>query len=262
LLCAFCGCGGAAQSSRLEKAFLIDVVSKLYIASDSSPVDIQVYELCADMIDVVRAPLPRRPPTPHAHGSAAVAVPPRAGAEPDCVQVVDISCIYGAKDERNPLAYDEQSRAVIRLSNGMVLLCVTPLPFTPLSAVMHLAVPLCCAVLTRRASLREMTRYLALVCIMREENFDRQGVLEYNFVTLKDAITKARAALSRLVASVLGLLVSAVVARRVLCPVLRAQLLRCARACMLIRSARRCAVQVFDRQRPRVAAPPARKAVA
>jgi Ras-related GTP-binding protein C/D len=77
----------AAQSCRLEKAFLIDVVSKLYIASDSSPVDMQVYELCADMIDVA----------------------------------VDISCIYGAPDELNPLAYDEHSRAVIRLSNGMVL---------------------------------------------------------------------------------------------------------------------------------------------
>jgi len=40
--------------------------------------------------------------------------------------------------------------------------------------------------------LREMTKYLALVCIMREENFDKQGVLEYNFVTLKEAISKAR----------------------------------------------------------------------
>lgn len=43
----------SSQSCRLEKAFLIDIVSKLYIASDSSPVDMQNYELCADMIDVV-----------------------------------------------------------------------------------------------------------------------------------------------------------------------------------------------------------------
>src|SRR3546814_10627241 len=33
--------------------FLIDVVSKIYIATDSSPVDIKIYELCSDMIDVV-----------------------------------------------------------------------------------------------------------------------------------------------------------------------------------------------------------------
>ena len=39
--------------SNSEKAFLFDVVSKIYIATDSSPVDMQSYELCCDMIDVV-----------------------------------------------------------------------------------------------------------------------------------------------------------------------------------------------------------------
>lgn len=86
----------------------------------------QSYELCSDMIDVC----------------------------------VDISCIYGAKEEQNPLAYDEHSRSIIKLNNGMVLY------------------------------LREMTKYLALVCLMREENFDKHGVLEFNFITLKDAIRK------------------------------------------------------------------------
>eukprot|EP00967_Tisochrysis_lutea_P153894 scaffold304637_cov32-Tisochrysis_lutea.AAC.1 len=38
-------------SSRIEKAFLFDVVSKIYLATDSSLVDMQSYELCADMID-------------------------------------------------------------------------------------------------------------------------------------------------------------------------------------------------------------------
>lgn len=41
------------QNSGIEKAFLFDVVSKIYIATDSSPVDMQSYELCSDMIDVV-----------------------------------------------------------------------------------------------------------------------------------------------------------------------------------------------------------------
>lgn len=43
----------ALQHSGIEKAFLFDVVSKIYIATDSSPVDMQSYELCCDMIDVV-----------------------------------------------------------------------------------------------------------------------------------------------------------------------------------------------------------------
>ena len=37
----------------MEKAFLFDVASKLYISTDSSPVDMQSVELCSDMIDVV-----------------------------------------------------------------------------------------------------------------------------------------------------------------------------------------------------------------
>jgi len=37
----------------MEKAYLFDVASKLYISTDSSPVDIQSVELCSDMIDVV-----------------------------------------------------------------------------------------------------------------------------------------------------------------------------------------------------------------
>ncbi len=41
------------QSCAMEKAFLFDVVSKIYVATDSNPVDMQTYELCSDMIDVV-----------------------------------------------------------------------------------------------------------------------------------------------------------------------------------------------------------------
>lgn len=41
------------SNSGIEKAFLFDVVSKIYIATDCSPVDMQSYELCCDMIDVV-----------------------------------------------------------------------------------------------------------------------------------------------------------------------------------------------------------------
>ncbi len=37
----------------MEKAYLFDVVSKLYICTDSGPVDMQSVELCSDMIDVV-----------------------------------------------------------------------------------------------------------------------------------------------------------------------------------------------------------------
>ena len=92
----------------MEKAYLFDVASKLYISTDSSPVDSQSVELCSDMIDVV----------------------------------LDVSGIYGYKnsiDDEEEMedydfdnsndnnntdvtdsSYDTQSSSVIRLSNGMV----------------------------------------------------------------------------------------------------------------------------------------------
>src|SRR5690606_17271982 len=41
------------SNSGIEKAFLFDVLSKIYIATDSSPVDVQSYEICSDYIDVI-----------------------------------------------------------------------------------------------------------------------------------------------------------------------------------------------------------------
>jgi len=42
-----------AASCRMEKVYLFDVLSKIYIASDTSPVDMAAYELCSDLIDTI-----------------------------------------------------------------------------------------------------------------------------------------------------------------------------------------------------------------
>ncbi|XP_061521378.1 ras-related GTP-binding protein C-like [Phyllopteryx taeniolatus] len=110
--------------SGIEKAFLFDVVSKIYVATDSSPVDMQSYELCCDMIDVV----------------------------------IDVSCIYGLLDDGSGCAYDKESLAIIKLNNTTVLY------------------------------LKEVTKFLALVCILREESFERKGLIEYNFHCFRKAI--------------------------------------------------------------------------
>ncbi|XP_023061047.1 ras-related GTP-binding protein D isoform X2 [Piliocolobus tephrosceles] len=99
------------SNSGIEKAFLFDVVSKIYIATDSTPVDMQTYELCCDMIDVV----------------------------------IDISCIYGLKEDGAGTPYDKESTAIIKLNNTTVLY------------------------------LKEVTKFLALVCFVREESFERKG---------------------------------------------------------------------------------------
>merc|ERR1719244_2295934 len=112
------------SNSQIEKAFLFDVVSKIYVATDYSPVDMQSYELCCDMIDVV----------------------------------IDVSCIYGLGDEMESSAFDEQSASVIKLNNSTVLF------------------------------LKEVNKVLALVCILREENYQHNGLIQYNFKCFREAI--------------------------------------------------------------------------
>jgi Ras-related GTP-binding protein C/D len=42
-----------ANNSGMEKTYLFDVLSKIYIASDTRPVDMECYEMCSDYIDVI-----------------------------------------------------------------------------------------------------------------------------------------------------------------------------------------------------------------
>lgn len=57
-------------------------------------------------------------------------------------------------------AIDDQSGSVFKLNNGIILY------------------------------LRQINKFMALVCILREFNFTRQGIIEYNFLCLHDAIHK------------------------------------------------------------------------
>ena len=42
-----------AGSCKMEKVYLFDVVSKLYVGADTSPVDMDAYSLCSDYIDTI-----------------------------------------------------------------------------------------------------------------------------------------------------------------------------------------------------------------
>jgi len=150
----------------MEKAFLFDVVSKLYVATDATPVHPQDFELCSDMIDVI----------------------------------VDISCIYdlNVQDSANPDLEDTNgdegadsqldtpaaaaaganssedrsataaramfgrqahSASTIRLSNSLVL------------------------------HMREVSSYLSLCCIMRADVFDAaMGLIEYNISVFEESL--------------------------------------------------------------------------
>lgn len=63
-----------------------------------------------------------------------------------------------ASDEAEQSSFDLNSSSTIKLNNSTVLY------------------------------LREVNKFLALVCILREENFDKQGLIDYNFNCFREAI--------------------------------------------------------------------------
>ncbi|KXS20524.1 hypothetical protein M427DRAFT_52125 [Gonapodya prolifera JEL478] len=165
------------STSAVEKAFLFDVLSKIYIATDSSPYDLQTYELCSDMIDVVidigaiysasRAPTSTLPRT-----STAVA---RSSGLSQRYQVGHKGGLWGheqgvanagtdrsgeKEDGDESRMYDEEGQAVIRLNNGTILY------------------------------LRQVDRHLALVALIREDSFERQGLVDFNFRVFREAVVE------------------------------------------------------------------------
>src|SRR5262249_13749793 len=148
-------------SCGIEKTFLFDVVSKIYVATDSNPVDMQVYELCSDMIDVV----------------------------------IDVSCIYGMKAGKGDvLSYDADSASAIRLSNHYILYLREVNRYCTAVAraceggrvgwgTDRLTVPSAPPV-----PVHCPCRYLALVCMMPADSFSKAGLVEYNFMCFKKAI--------------------------------------------------------------------------
>ena len=115
----------------MDKAFLFDVASKIYIAENPPALaDSDRYELSADMIDVV----------------------------------IDVLCIYGSDDGSGGVGFDSEACSVIHLNgtrdgdDGDVLY------------------------------LRQVSNELAVVCILREENFTSKGLVDYNIEMFKKAL--------------------------------------------------------------------------
>ncbi|EPB84618.1 hypothetical protein HMPREF1544_08635 [Mucor circinelloides 1006PhL] len=114
------------SNSGIDKAYLFDTLTKIYIATDSSPVDMQSYELCSDMIDVC----------------------------------IDVECIYGYQQQVTTASSEAEASSLIKLDNGDVLY------------------------------MREVNRLLVLICLLRQDNFEKHGLIDYNFQCFKEAVTE------------------------------------------------------------------------
>ncbi|KAG2173440.1 hypothetical protein INT44_008792 [Umbelopsis vinacea] len=162
------------SNSGIDKAYLFDTLTKIYIATDSSPVDMQSYEICSDMIDVI----------------------------------IDIECIYGAQNSASngttPSINDaEEDRSAtlsspsLSVGNGDAngfsgadslqeqLMSDTSVASEPEAEASSLIKLTNGDVLY----LREVNRLLVLICILRQESFEKHGLIDYNFQCFKEAIT-------------------------------------------------------------------------
>ncbi|GAA55779.1 Ras-related GTP-binding protein D, partial [Clonorchis sinensis] len=90
-------------NSMVDKAFLFDVSSKIYLATDSSVVDMPTYELCCDMIDVV----------------------------------VDVAAIYTPHSDLVDPPFSAQTGATIMLNNDTVLYLRGINQYMALACLMH-----------------------------------------------------------------------------------------------------------------------------
>lgn len=124
----------------MEKAYLFDVVSKLYISTDPGPVDMQSVELCSDMIDVVLDVSGIYGLGPPQHevdgGETSTSIEKASSTESDgdkkgkngngADELVGTLISQAPRDDLEEdmvdpdSAYDCKSASVIRLSNGMV----------------------------------------------------------------------------------------------------------------------------------------------
>jgi len=111
---------------KMQKVFLFEMISKTYLATDSSPVEAQNYAICSDMIDVV----------------------------------IDISYIYGVKSNKETLGFDKQTQSIIKLSDSTLLYY------------------------------KEIEKYLALICIIKEQEFDRPFLIDHNIDIFRQGLTE------------------------------------------------------------------------
>ena len=170
----------------MEKSFLFDTASKVYVATDSAPVDSASYELCADAIDVVvdvgaiynqtflnvdQSPsssheAPGNNSRSHSVDVESSRVYPVSFRSDGAVENTngDPIALSGRSSRKSEHRHDTSS-ASVALSNGMSLI------------------------------FDEVDDSLAVVCLIRTDNLDKRGLIDYNLACFRTAVRKLATAI-------------------------------------------------------------------
>ncbi|CAF3904911.1 unnamed protein product [Rotaria sordida] len=161
------------SASNMEQAFLFDIQTKISIATDSSPTDMQMYELCCNMIDLLIN-------MSEIYGRSNDNVVQTIEDDDDNESIMNgihesiysysnsspstsfmrnsCSSIIVTTDEPSSNVFDSMSSSVIKLTGGRALY------------------------------LKEINHHLALICILHEKALTKQAIIEYNVNQLKTSI--------------------------------------------------------------------------
>ncbi|ORZ19615.1 Gtr1/RagA G protein conserved region-domain-containing protein [Absidia repens] len=180
------------SNSGIDKAYLFDTLTKIYIATDSSPVDMQSYELCSDMIDVVidieciygiadrtqnstpngqysltdggdgkeKGALVQSPLSEVLDDSRPVSGTAVDTPTSDLSENEELVNNSGDPDQQQEPVTENEASSLIKLDNGDVLY------------------------------MREVNRLLVLICLLRQDNFEKHGLIDYNFQCFKEAVSE------------------------------------------------------------------------
>ncbi|ORE04281.1 hypothetical protein BCV72DRAFT_231828 [Rhizopus microsporus var. microsporus] len=110
------------SNSGIDKAYLFDTLTKIYIATDSSPVDMQSYELCSDMIDVcidVECIYGAQGGSPM--NLSLMDSTERYHQEITNGNGIDSESVIEQQEEEKPKQYETEASSLIKLDNGDVL---------------------------------------------------------------------------------------------------------------------------------------------
>jgi hypothetical protein len=194
------------STSNIEQAFLFDVQTKISIATDSSPTDMQMYELCCDMIDLLinMSEIYGQP-----NGSNNIRTIDDEDEDEEYLERENLNDEDNEQHEWNIETQtddcDDENIQINGLRTNSYLsspLGTTPVINHPHSSLIETTSEPASAVFDSMSSsvikltggralyLKEINRHLALICILREEALTKQALIDYNVRQLKKSIIK------------------------------------------------------------------------
>ncbi|KAL3314216.1 hypothetical protein Ciccas_007164 [Cichlidogyrus casuarinus] len=139
------------NSCLIDKVFILDVGTKIYLATDSMSADMCSYELCCDMIDIV---------------GGISAIYSKCSSDPKTPKKLSPTSLALNSFHSNP-SFELAGASIIEGTYSLIQLDTRFVLY-----------------------MRGLNEFMVLVCLIKEEAMDKIGIINYNFQILKTGLNK------------------------------------------------------------------------